>query len=174
MRSEKDCEPSERFLIFSATVTSEFYLSELKERINIEEARAFRNRIEAKNEIAVYSLYAYAEITIPKKFDIIFERENPNNFIETEIEVTNVLLSLAGFHIFEEIVHGHKHVCILKFKNEIPKILNLVNDISKCIKEGSFKSAKELCMCQKVDFESIRHYLKSEFNENTEGGAKNL
>jgi hypothetical protein len=169
MRSEKDCKPHERFLMFPATVSREIYLSDLQEHINVEEVRAFSERIETENEIAVYSSYAYADIPIPKKFDIIFEYENPDNYIETEFEITHVLLSLAGFHFLEGIGHGHRHICILKFKNKIPTILNKINDISEHLKNRDFKNAKELCICQSVDFEPIRHYLKNKFMENTEG-----
>jgi hypothetical protein len=169
MTSEKDCKPHKRFLMFPATISKELYLSDLSERINIEEAKAFRTRIESENEIAVYTLYAYGDIPIPKKFEIIFEYENPDNFIETDFSVTHVLLSIGGFHLIEEIGHGHKHVCILKFENEIPKIFNEIKDISKHFKDQYFKNAKMLCMCQKVDFEAIKYYLKNKFTENTEG-----
>ena len=78
-------------------------------------------------------------------------------------------MSLVGFHLVEEIGQGHKHICILKFENEIPKIFNKIKDISNHFKDQDFKSAKMLCMCQKVDFEAIKYYLKIKFIENTEG-----
>jgi hypothetical protein len=44
--------------------------------------------VRQENEIAVFTLYSYAELPVPKKFDIIFQLDNPENYVNVEYELT--------------------------------------------------------------------------------------
>jgi len=111
----------------------------------------FLNWTKNDNEIMVLTMYAYADIKIPKRFNIIFQLDNTDNFVETNYTITKVILN--GWTSTSQITMGHKHITIVEFDNSIPDILNLLSDFKH---QGSDKKQIQLGFCEKEHFEIIK------------------
>ncbi len=121
----------------------------------------FLNRPKTVNEIAVYTTYAYADFTVPRKYDILFDYYNVDNFVEAPFTLEYSLINIGPiFYLSQAIGHGHKHLCILSFEHEVPSILTQLPDIKEI--EGY---NKWICFCQKADFEAIRQSLNEKRNK---------
>ncbi len=162
MRREEDCEPEGKYLIANRIISDSFIQILKKEAFlrlksqEFENGKSYEkyinwNRLD--NEIALFTLYAYADFKIPKEFDCIFEIENPNNVVVEIFKLTQVIYE--GKYPTDTIEHGHKHICIFEFENTVPEIihqlyianLNSVNPPRNSIKLG---------ICQSADFELIK------------------
>jgi hypothetical protein len=121
------------------------------------EVESFLNRTKSINEIAVYTIYAYADFNIPRKYDILFDFDNVDDFVETSFTLEYSLINIAAYlYLNQTIEDGHKHVCILNFEKEVPMILRQLPDI-----KGFENIEKRICFCQKSDFEAIKDNLKN-------------
>ena len=79
----------------------------------------------------------------------IFELNNPSNSIYTEFEVSQSIFD--GWYPTSEISHGHKHLCILNFKESIPElVLNLFE-----LKKGADSIPSDLFGIGLCDFRDI-------------------
>ena len=47
----------------------------------------------SKNEIAVLTMYAYADTCLPKQFDTIFQIDNGDKFIHSEFVITQAIIN---------------------------------------------------------------------------------
>lgn len=129
MRSEEDCEQGERYL-FSDELFSDNAIELIKKRVKKrlqpehkgELYNKFINWNRKPDEIALFTYYSYADFKVPKQFNCLFNTNNPYEFIKTEFTLTQCLYE--GFAPSNMIDHGHKHICILEFKNKIPEIVN--------------------------------------------------
>lgn len=95
MRTEEQCIPSERFLFadeyFSdkaVAIWQSECIKRCKDKQKEEAYERYINWVRKENEIAVFTLYAYADFDIPKKFDIIFYLDNPSEFLKIDYELT--------------------------------------------------------------------------------------
>lgn len=162
MKSELDCEPTEKYLIANRVISDNLIESVKKvciskhepEKLGNEEAHdRFIGWRRKDNEIALYTLYAYADFKIPKKFDCIFEQENPNNFVIMNFKLTqSIYEAICPMDAIED---GCKHIVILEFEVETPKIVELLHIAD----ENSINPPREATMlgiCQSADFEAIR------------------
>jgi hypothetical protein len=84
----------------------------------------FINWVRKPNEVFVYTLYAYADLDLPKKFNCIFYCDNPRYYVLTDYQLTQSVLN--GWFPYDGIGHGHKHICVFSFEGEVPGILNLL------------------------------------------------
>jgi len=159
MQTEGQCEPSQRFL-FADTYFSDNAISiwqsecikRCKNKENREVYESYINWARNENEIAVFTLYAYADFDIAKKFDIIFRLDNPKEFTRIDYELTQSIHE-AWFPI-DTINHGHKHLCIFSFDKSIPDILYTLHK-----EEEKFSTSPEgqklLGFCSFKDFDAI-------------------
>ena len=166
MLSEKDSKPSERYL-FSQCYFSDKAINELKENIRgmykEREKDEFFLRFDSwqrqQKEILIYTSYAYADIDIPRKFDCLFELQNPENKYVGKCEITQAVLN--AWAPINQMCHGHKHLCVMNFENGIPeliKILNKVEDLSTY----DWRQKSLLGICDQKDFPFIKeHRLKN-------------
>lgn len=129
--SEANVPPAYRYLICNYTIDAynlkkikEDVVQFMKKREKNASYSSFINWAGASNEIAVLTMYAYADLEIPRYFNIIFDINNPDNYEETDFKI--IIAIMDGYAPFKTIGYGHKHVCILQFEKEIPSILNLL------------------------------------------------
>ena len=77
-----------------------------------------------ENEMAVFTLYAYADLSIPKSFDCIFRIDNPRAFVNVSCQLTQSIWEVWA--PLGSIDHGHKHLVILEFENKVPDIFRFL------------------------------------------------
>jgi len=160
MRSEEQCDPCGRYLdanqYFSdnaIAVWKSECIERCKDKPRDQAYERYINWQRASNEIAVFTMYAYADFSIPKKFDIVFEKNNPANFIKSGYQLTQSIWE--GWAPSGSIDHGHKHLCVFSFDGALPDILKLLH-----MQDEKFSTADKahayLGFCNSGDFESIR------------------
>ena len=132
MRTEEQCKPSERYLFadtyFTDNAITLWKTESVKRCIDKPKGDAYKRYVDWQrkdNEIAIFTLNAYADIIIPKKFDIIFQTDDPSNFIKLDYELTQSIHE-AWFPV-DSMNEGHKHLCIFIFDGIVPDILNLLH-----------------------------------------------
>ena len=110
----------------------------------------------SKSELALFSLYAYADLNIPKQFSCIFDYRKPEIKVQTNLTITQSIWE-AWFPI-NTIDHGHKHLIIANFEEQIPSlILELYEEKSKF--SSVPKDALMLGICQIEDYDHIHKYI---------------
>ena len=162
MRNEADCKPQERFLFTDELFSDEsiaIWKGECISRVqsrNLEKGAAYERFInwnKSKNEVALFTLYAYADLKIPKQFDCIFDLRNPSNFALTRFTLIQSIYE--GWYPIDSIEDGHKHLCVFEFDEKLPDILDGLH-----VAKGKFlrvpKGALKLGICQSTDFNEIR------------------
>lgn len=163
MLDENKVETSYRYLIATGLVSDKLIENAsrkgfdfIKDGSYVDKVEAFLKRPKSKNDIAVFTTYAYADIAIPRTFDVIFDYNNVDNYVESRFTVVySFNYAITFFYLFEWIDHGHRHICVLEFENEIPSILNSLPNI-----QVDTSGQIRICFCQKQDFEAIRNNLK--------------
>ena len=86
-----------------------------------EEYRNYVNWVRKENEIAVFSLYAYADLYLNKKFDVVFDIDYPEKSAITGFRIKQSIFE--GRLPIDAISHGHKHLFILEFENGVPDLI---------------------------------------------------
>jgi hypothetical protein len=159
MQTEEQCKPSRRFLFadeyFSDKAISIWKTECVKRCVDKTKGQAytkFINWTRQENEIAVFTMYAYADFDIPKKFDIIFHLDNPKEFLKIEYELTQSIYE-AWFPL-DTLNNGHKHLCIFSFDKSLPNILNTLHKSEEKFSTSS-KGQKSLGFCNSKDFNAI-------------------
>jgi len=160
MQTEKDCKPSEKNLqaiIAFSDKAVKIIKDEIIERCKDKEKgiayEKFLNWTRQENEIAVFTSYAYADFSIPKKFDCIFSYDNPEVYIHIKFILTQSIFE--GWYPSDFIDHGHKHLCILTFDNQIPDIFGKLHLENKNYLGLTWDIEKVLGLCQMADIQSI-------------------
>lgn len=110
------------------------------------------------NEVALFSLYAYADLNIPKNFSCIFDYRNPEIYIQTKLTITQSIWE--GWFPLNSIDHGHKHLIVGNFENEIPDLIYELHE-EKAKFSSVPKNSLMLGICQIEDYEKIKLYLKT-------------
>lgn len=106
----------------------------------------------ADNEVVVFTMYAYADIELPKQFDCIFELENPTNVVQADLTIP--LAVYEGWLPMLGIEHGCKHACILRFKHQVPSLLDLLPEEEQHRHNYRLKP-KMLGICNYQNYEEI-------------------
>lgn len=176
MQTEEQAKPSERYLFadeyFSDKAIAIWQVKCIKRCKDKPRGHAYEKYVNWKrqdNEIAVFTLYAYADFAIPKKFDIIFQTAIPDNYITTEYELTQSIHE-AWFPL-DSVDHGHKHLCIFRFDGEVPGIFNLLHKANEKFSTSPKRQFK-LGFCNSQDFADIKRVierrlsLKKQYGEN--------
>ena len=170
MQKEVNCKPSERFLqavMKFSDKTIKAWKSETRRRCKErnELYGKFMNWERQENEVAVFTTYAYADLSIPKGFDCIFSYDNPTMYIQTAFVLTQSIWE--GWYPIDNIEHGHKHLCILTFENQIPGILDQLHYETGKYSTWTWDDKKVLGLCQMTDIQSIiaRQHKKTKLKE---------
>ena len=66
---------------------------------------------------AFYTLYAYADIPIGRRYDCVFHR-NGGPAIRTNCRIVHAIFE--GWYPTEQVEHGHKHIVFLQFHGDPP------------------------------------------------------
>jgi len=159
MQNENEIAPSSRYLlcdsVFSdktlATVKSDVRRF-MRDREKDATYHRFISWTRQQNEIVILSLYAYADIPLPKQYDIIFQIGRPENHMPIEYTITQAIIN--GWTSVDQLDHGHKHITVVQFPTGIPSIFEILPAFSK---EQVTKKGTQLGFCTKADFEFIRN-----------------
>lgn len=167
MQTEEQCKPNQRFLF------AEEYLSDkaigiwqtecikrCKDKPKGQAYEKYINWTRKENEIAVYTLYAYADFDIPKKFDIIFHLDNPRDFIKIDFALTQSIRE-AWFPL-DTVDDGYKHLCVFSFEKNVPEIFNVLHKGDEKF-ATSPKGQKLLGFCNSKDFDEIKMKIEKTF-----------
>ncbi len=164
MRNEESCKSNEKYLFTSVILSDEsidIFQNESNRRLKNEPKgelfEKFNSWVKKENEVALLTLYAYADFKIPKSFDCIFDLDNPDCFLMTQIKLTQSIWE--GWVPIDSIEDGHKHICIFEFENGIPKIINKLY-ISKGKYLDSPNKSFRLGICNSTDFNSIKNRIE--------------
>lgn len=135
MRKEEDCPTSARYLYCDELLSDEGVNScrqETIRRINTGEynmsihdpnVQKYINWERKPNEVVLFTLYAYADLSIPIAFDCLFDIENPDDYTISKFVVTQSLYE--GFYPIDRIDNGHKHTIVCSFESVIiPAIIH--------------------------------------------------
>jgi hypothetical protein len=174
MQTEDNCNPAERFLFaysfFSDKVIAIWQAESIKrckDKLRGEAYELYIHWRRQQNEIAVFTLYAYADFAVPKQFDIIFEVDNPAIYVNVPYTLTQSIHE-AWFPV-SEVGHGHKHLCVFRFSDEVPGILTMLHK-----EETKFttmpKEQKRLGFCNSKDFETITRRIEKRLSLQQEYG----
>lgn len=163
MLNEEKCQPQEKYLFTDELFSDEsiiIWQNECVERFeNREKTKEYEKFINWKcknNEVALSTLYAYANLKIPKQFDCIFELRNPSSFIITKFTLIQSIWE--GWCPWNSIEHGCKHLCIFEFEDKIPKIVKQLHIMKNKFSDVP-KEAVKLGICQKKNFEEIKLHI---------------
>lgn len=159
MQTEEQCKPHQRFLFAYEYLSDKAIgiwqsecVTRCKDKVKESAYEKYIHWTQQSNEIAIFTLYAYADFTIPKKFNIIFHLDNPSHFVRIDYELTQSIYE-AWFPL-DRIEDGHKHLCIFSFEQSIPDILNTLHK-----SEEKFSTLppqqKALGFCNSIDFEAV-------------------
>jgi hypothetical protein len=159
MRTEKEIDPSKRYLLCDSVISDKtlaIVKSDvrrfMKDREKDTTYHQFINWIPQQNEMVVLSLYAYADMPIPKQYNIIFQIGQPENYISADFTITQAIIN--GWTSVRELGYGHKHIIIIQFPKGIPSIFDILPVFSV---ERNIRKEYQLGLCTKFDFESIRN-----------------
>jgi hypothetical protein len=161
MQTEESCKPSEKFLqaaiLFSDKLIKLWQDQTVKRCKNREKDNAsyykFINWTRQENEVAVFTLYAYADLSIPKQFDYIFNYANPEIYIHEPFVLTQSILE--AWYPINCIGHGHKHLCIFTFDNQIPDIFKQLHYETEKETSWTWNANKVLGICNFQDVPAI-------------------
>lgn len=110
----------------------------------------------SENEIALFTYYAYADFEIPKEFSCVFDYRNPERFCESKMKLTQSIWE--GWYPVNYIDHGHKHLTIFKFEEEIPSLIFELHQEKQKFSSVP-KNSLMLGICQIEDYKTIKKYL---------------
>lgn len=107
-----------------------------------------------ENEIAVLTMYAYDDIQLPKHFDTVFQVDKPNNFVHLDFAITQAVVN--GWTLLNQIIKGHKHICIIQFNESVPEIFKLLPLFDST---DTLQNVIQLGFCDKTDFKIVKTNL---------------
>lgn len=176
MQTEAECPPNDKFLLADELLTDRairFIQAECVRRNRGREAttayQQFAGWVRQANQVALFTLYAYADLALPKKYDCLFNYDDPAQFVRVAYELTHSIWE--GWLPLDQIEHGHKHICVLTFPDQISDIVHLLYQ-----EDGDFTSQLfhkfKMGLCDFTDFDAItraltrRAHLKETYGTN--------
>lgn len=116
-----------------------------------------RNQIElTENHFRVGIDCSYANIELPKKYDIIFDLERVENYSETQTIIHNAK-NAGKWHW--DLYLGHHSECIIEILGEIPKLFANVENF-----ESSKTNYRRIGICNKENWEIIKRWKTNHNN----------
>jgi hypothetical protein len=129
MLSETDCPPEGRYLqsdeYYSDDALKVLQADCVRQHLNQAKNDAYEqfvNWTRQANELLVLTWNAYADLVVPHQFDCIFRLADPREYVLVNYELTQAILNLGGLHPIHTVEHGHKHLFVLTFQQEVPAI----------------------------------------------------
>ena len=165
MQSELDCRSHGRYLfadqIFNPGAIPIIKQQVVKRHENREilypfSYRQFINWEQKENEVILFTMYAYADFVIGKKFDCIFDLSKPSRHERVHLQLTQILYE--GWLPTNYVDHGHKHICI--FESELPSPI-LFNDLYCSADPMDYPKDKDqfqVGICRFEDYPEIKKY----------------
>ena len=95
------------------------------------------------NEVFLYATYSPVEFSLPINFDTFFWHGS-DNFISTSVHIPFSIIN--GWAPTQKVSIGHKHVCLLQFFDEIPKIVKDLPEVN-----GSLLTPNDLILVNRSD-----------------------
>ena len=141
MRAEENVPSADRFLV-------------AWHRLSHKDARKFIPDPSDQNAVAVVLAYCYADVPLPATYDVLFRYDNPAIFERVPVAV--VLAFLDGRDALDHLEHGHKHVGVLEFKNEIPLLIQELP--TAALPADVPAETKWLGICRSEDFPAMRKH----------------
>lgn len=96
---------------------------------------------------------------LPKDFDCIFCVANPREYVLVNYELTQSILEIGGRHPINSIVHGHRHLCVLAFREGVPAIFQHLHR-----EDGTYRTPivnrERLGFCMARDLPAITERLQ--------------
>jgi hypothetical protein len=139
MRSETDTPVDQRFLWIEGSVSPK---SMALIKAGLPEARPCDTAI-------VFVGFAYADLPVPKQFDVIFPRRNPQDGIHCQSRIIAVTQQFAK--PFQEIPHGWKTVCMIQFVGGIPETIRKLPEV-----DSWFQNDEWACVCGNATWELLK------------------
>jgi hypothetical protein len=165
MQTEIEANKSDHYLLCNYRFSDEAIetvkadvISFMSNREKDEDYFRFINWQKTERELVVLTMYAYDDIQLPKKFDIVFQIENSDNFIQVDFTITQAIIN--GWTPLNQISRGHRHICVIEFYYDIPAIFQSVPLFDKTLQSGV-----QLGFCDKTNFENIKANLLQTQNE---------
>ena len=160
MLKEELCNSSEKFLQ-ALMVFSDFTIAEWKKETinrckNSDKDATYEQYMNWKpkpNEIAVFTDYAYADLSIPKKYNCLFLYNNPEIYVQGDFVL--MLSVFEGWYPISCINHGCKHLCVLAFENEIPDILKVLHVETEKYSTWTYDKNGIVGICEMEDLPAI-------------------
>ncbi len=116
----------------------------------------YMNWQQGDNEMALFTYYAYADLSIPKKFDCLFDYKNPDRYVESNMILKHAIWE--GWFPINAMEHGHKHLAIFEFEATIPEIIfELYKENNKYAQIPD--NALCLGICELANYEAIKNKL---------------
>lgn len=107
------------------------------------------------SEAVVFTWHAYADLVLPKQLDCIFHVDNPQEHLLVSYTLTQSIISLGGGLPISSVEHGHKHICVLTFEQEVPAMFQLLHRLEGTASTVSLRDAFKLGFCQAADLPAI-------------------
>lgn len=169
MRTENACPPEERFLMidayFSESGIADCRQTVIKRFTNKEKNVQYQSFISWKkkeNQLLLASFRAYADFTLPKTYNCVFNVRNPEEFVLVTVRIFQTLCN--GWIPSDEVYHGNNQTYLLEFEPEIPGL------IFRLHKEEAYQPTApidglRLGICNQNDFPDIKTHLISKIKK---------
>ncbi|MDQ2793448.1 MAG: hypothetical protein M3Y12_05500 [Bacteroidota bacterium] len=178
MRPETECPPEARYLqsdeYYSADALKTLQADCVRQHLSREKGEAYEHFVNwtcQANEVVVFTLYAYADLVVPHQFDCIFPLANPREYILVSYELTQSILILGGLHAFNSVEHGHKHLCVLTFGQEVPAIFARLHHEDRAYRTP-YVNREQLGFCMARDLPAITERLEKVAQLRAQHGAE--
>lgn len=161
---ELDIEPSNRFATIHGFIPFDIYDASKsldrdkyehfsdEEFLNLnQEFKSIIRDIDHKNILSVDLRYAYANVLLPKAYDIIFDVKNPSRYWKKKTIIKCAFNYRDIFHT--ELWRGHSSHCLIEIIGEIPEIIKELPYIS--IKDHKYHHG--IGFCTEYDWNYIKN-----------------
>jgi hypothetical protein len=144
MRSEEQTPVDQRFLWLEGFVAPST-LDIIKEGLGTNVA---------SGTVVCFVGFSYADLAIPKQYDVVFNVDDPSQCCETETRIIRVTQQLGK--PFDEIPHGWKTICVVEFPSGMPSLVAKMPTV-----DSWYKSEVRVGLCEKHVWEAVAAGLKS-------------
>ena len=86
-------------------------------------AKAYLERTRSDNCITCYTIYAYGNVSIGKKFDVVFDAAKSGRHCISPLYLRHAVWACGYYLPVQEMVRGHKHFCVFECPQGIPELL---------------------------------------------------
>ncbi|RZM24271.1 MAG: hypothetical protein EOO88_23385 [Pedobacter sp.] len=119
----------------------------------------------AHNQLAIWTMYAYADEILPLELDCVFSLPNPINHEFVPLRVEQSIWN--GYLPSSDIGMGHKHLLIVELNSEVsfPALLRKTENFFDKTFELDELPKSNVGLCRRADFPAIQTHLLSRLKE---------